>query len=79
MAAVSLERLRNEIMALSESDRAELARDLIQSLDNPRDEGVEEAWDREILRRIADIDAGQAKLLDREEFQRRMRARLEAR
>ena len=79
MASKPLERLRSELLALSESERAELAHDLIQSLDAPRDTGVEDAWDREILRRIAEVDSGQAKLLDRGEFRRRMRARLEAR
>ena len=79
MATKPLERLRSEILALSETERAELAHELIKSLDAPRDTGVEEAWDREILRRIAEVDAGQAKLLDRTEFQRRMRAKLETR
>ncbi len=79
MAAKPLERLRSEILALPEAERAELAHELIMSLDAPRDTGVEEAWDREILRRIAEIDTGQATLLDRAEFRRRMQARLEAR
>ena len=65
MASNPLERLRSELLALSESDRAELAHDLIQSLDAPRDTGVEDAWDREILRRIAEVDMGQAEFLDR--------------
>jgi putative addiction module component (TIGR02574 family) len=63
-------------MALPEQERAELAHDLIMSLDGPKDTGVEEAWDQEILRRIAEVDAGQAKLLDRAELRRRMREKL---
>ncbi len=78
MATEAIERLRSEIMMLSETERAELAHELIKSLDAPRDNGVEKAWDREILRRIAEVDTGQAKLLDREEFRRRMRARFRA-
>ena len=78
MATEALERLRSEIMNLSEAERAELAHELIKSLDEPRENGVEEAWDREILRRISVIETGQAKLLDREEFRRRMRARFGA-
>ena len=78
MATEAIERLRSEIMMLSETERAELAHDLIKSLDAPRDNGVEDAWDREILRRISVVDAGQAKLLDREEFRKRMRARFGA-
>lgn len=79
MATKPLERLRSEILALSETERAELAHELIKSLDAPRDTGVAEAWDQEILRRIAEVDDGQAKLLNRTEFRRRMRAKLEAR
>lgn len=76
MAAKPMERLRAEILALSESERAELAHELIKSLDGPRDLGVNEAWDQEILQRIAEVDTGQAELLDRDEFRRRMKARL---
>jgi putative addiction module component (TIGR02574 family) len=79
MATESLQRLRSEILALAEADRAELAHDLIQSLDAPRDNAAESAWDREVMHRISEIDTGQAELLDREAFQRRLRARLEAR
>lgn len=75
MATEPLQRLRSEILALSESERAELAHDLIQSLDAPADSGVEEAWDREILRRIREVDSGQADLIDRADFRRRMRGR----
>ena len=78
MATEAVERLRSEIMVLSEAERAELAHELIKSLDAPRDDGVEDAWDREILRRISAVDAGQAKLLDREEFRRKMRVRFGA-
>jgi putative addiction module component (TIGR02574 family) len=52
-----------------------LAHDLMASLDGPADTGVAKAWDAEILRRLAEIDAGTARLIDREEFSRRMRAR----
>jgi len=77
MTAEPLRRLRSEILALSEAERAELAHDLIQSLDAPRDHGAEEAWDWEISRRIGEIDGGQAELVDRAEFRRRIRAKLE--
>lgn len=71
-----LERLRSELLTLSESERAELAHELVKSLDAPADEGVEEAWNQEIVRRIAQIDSGQAMLLDREEFRKRIRDRI---
>ncbi|KXS52014.1 addiction module protein [Marinobacter persicus] len=52
MTALELEALRNAAMTLSEQERAALAKDLMASLDGPTDEGVAEAWDREIRRRI---------------------------
>lgn len=79
MTAEPLQRLRSEVLALSEAERAELAHDLIQSLDAPRDDGVEDAWEREISRRIREIDAGQAEMMERTEFRERIRAKLERR
>ncbi len=79
MTAEPLQRLRSEILALSEAERAELAHDLIQSLDAPRENGVEDAWEREISRRIGEIDAEQAELVERTEFRKRIRAKLERR
>ena len=37
---------------------------------------LESAWDAEILRRLGEIDAGTAELIDREELRRRMKARM---
>jgi putative addiction module component (TIGR02574 family) len=76
MTAEPVQRLRSEILALSGSERAELANDLIQSLDAPRDNGVEDAWEREVSRRIREIDAGQAELVERTELRERIRAKL---
>jgi putative addiction module component (TIGR02574 family) len=63
-------------MQLSEIERAELARDLVRSLDAPNDSGSADAWEREIARRLASIDAGMAKLIDREELSRQIKTRL---
>lgn len=76
MTAEPLQRLRSEVLALSEAERAELVHDLIQSLDAPDDSGVEDAWGREISTRISEIDAGQAELVERAEFRKRIRAKL---
>lgn len=76
MGSPTLEKVRSEALNLSESERAELAHNLVASLDGPSEPDVEEAWDAEILRRLGEIDSGSAKLIDREEFSRRMRARI---
>ena len=61
---------------LPEAERAELAHNLVESLDGPADKDAASAWDAEIQRRLAEIDAGTAELIDREELRRRMRARI---
>jgi putative addiction module component (TIGR02574 family) len=76
MAGSALEKIRLEALRLSEAERADLAHSLVSSLNGPADADAESAWDAEILRRLAEIDAGSAKLIDREELRQRMRARM---
>ena len=76
VAGSTLDKVRSEALRLSEAERAELAHTLVESLDGPADKDAESAWDAEILRRLAEIDAGTAELIDREEMRRRMRARM---
>ncbi len=75
MASGILEKVRSEALTLSESERAELAHDLVASLDGPPDADAGPLWEAEVLRRLSEIDSGTANLIDREEFRRRMRAR----
>jgi len=76
MAGSTLEKVRSEALRLSEAERAELAHSLVESLDGPADQDAQSAWDAEIVRRLAEVDAGAAELIDREEMRRRMRARM---
>jgi len=76
MAGSTLEKVRSEAMRLTQAERAELAHSLVGSLDGPADQDAESAWDAEILRRLGEIDAGTAELIDREELRRRMKARM---
>jgi putative addiction module component (TIGR02574 family) len=76
MGSTTLEKLRSEVLGLPERERAELAHELMKSLDLPVDLNAGDAWDKEILRRLAEIDAGTARLIDRDELRRRIRARL---
>jgi len=55
--------LLNHALGLSDSDRAEIAARLLESLDGPVEQGVEDAWNREIARRLAQIDAGEVELV----------------
>ena len=74
--ATDPEALRDAALALSEAERAKLARDLIASLDGPADDDVAEAWDIELCRRINEVESGKAQLLDVEDALARIRARI---
>ncbi len=76
MGKPALDRVRSEALELAEAERAELAHDLVVSLDGLADSDAAHEWETEILRRLDEIDSGTAKLIDREEFTRRMRERL---
>lgn len=60
---VSREELFRQALQLDESERATLARMLIDSIDGDGEEGVEAAWMAEIERRIVELDAGVTKTL----------------
>jgi putative addiction module component (TIGR02574 family) len=53
---------------LSEGDRAELAALLLESLDKPADPEAEEAWAREIERRLAEYRAGRIRTIPWQEL-----------
>lgn len=61
-----------EALELDDKERAELAAELIASLDGEPDEGAEAAWATEIERRMADIDDGTATLTSWAEVERRI-------
>ena len=54
-----LERWKTQLVALSPTERAELAHFLLSSLE-PEDDGAEAAWDAEASRRAKEIYSGQA-------------------
>ena len=54
------ERLLAEALDLPETERADLAARLIESLDGAADADVDAAWATEIERRCAALDSGQA-------------------
>jgi putative addiction module component (TIGR02574 family) len=64
---------------LPESDRAEIAAALIESLEPPAEADVEEAWRQEVARRVAAIDAGEVELIPWEQVREELYARLNER
>ncbi len=67
--------LLKRALTLSAGERAELAGSLIESLEEA-DEGVTEAWNEEIARRIEELDSGKVKTIPWEEVRRQVTAKL---
>jgi len=57
----TVNKVRDEALALSPSERASLAHDLILSLDNPADYTLDPKQEAEIQRRVQMVREGQAK------------------
>jgi putative addiction module component (TIGR02574 family) len=56
-----VEKIRNDALALSPSERASLAHDLILSLDDPADYTLSPEQETEIQRRVQMVREGQGK------------------
>ncbi len=68
----SAEALLADALRLDADSRAELATELLASLDGPSDPDAEAAWAAEIERRVAAIEAGKVKLEPWEDVKRRI-------
>ncbi|MBM4125845.1 MAG: addiction module protein [Nitrospira sp.] len=62
-----------EALKLSATERAEVAEQLISSLDEIPDADVEQAWQEEVQRRLRQVERGEVKTIPWEEVQRRLR------
>jgi putative addiction module component (TIGR02574 family) len=61
-----------EALKLPPNERAEVAEQLIASLDEVPDTDVEQAWQEEIQKRLQQIERGEMKTIPWEEVQRRL-------
>jgi putative addiction module component (TIGR02574 family) len=68
--------LLREASELPETERAELAGRLLETLHGEPDEDVEAAWAEEIERRVRQIDSGEVRTIPWEEVRARLHARL---
>lgn len=68
--------LYKEASELTESERAELAGLLLESLETEPDAGVEAAWAAEIERRVREIDEGRVETIPWEQVRAELHARL---
>ena len=62
-----VDELSERAKKLAPEDRARLAEELLQSLEQDPDTEAEAAWDHEIERRVAEVEAGAAKLIPAED------------
>ncbi len=68
--AANLREIEAQALQLTLRERSELAHRLIVSLDGPADdtpEAIAQAWDEEIARRVADMEAGRTQWVTAEE------------
>lgn len=68
-----------EILRLPLDERAKLALELLRSLEGEPDSGAAEAWDAEIERRAAEVEAGTAETMTLAEYREHIRQRRRAR
>lgn len=62
-----VEELSARAKTLPPEDRARLAEELLDSLQEASDADAEAAWEREIERRVAEIESGMVKLIPAED------------
>ncbi len=73
MVPMSRDQIRRAALAMEPDDRAALAAELFDSLVEPADEEVDEAWEAEIDRRLDEIDQGTAQIVSVQQVFRRAR------
>lgn len=61
-----------DALRLDPESRAQIAAELLASLDGPSDPDAESAWQVEIERRVADLKAGKVKLESWDQVKRRI-------
>jgi len=69
-------KLLERALSLSVEEQEALADSLISNLGGKVDEGVQQAWEAEIGKRVADLDSGKAKTNSWTEVRRRNLAKL---
>lgn len=71
--------LLKKALALPAEARAALANSLLESLDDAVDESAEEEWNKEIARRIEELDSGKVKPIPWADARRQISAILRGR
>jgi hypothetical protein len=66
------ESVLNQALELDEDEREMLALRLGMTLSDDKEPGYDEAWAAELKKRLAEIDRGEADLMDWEEFRKEL-------
>lgn len=77
MVNAGLRKVRHKALELPRRDRAQLAHDLLTSLDGPDDTDATDSWGGEVARRLVEIEQGLVAPVEVEEVLRRVRARIQ--
>jgi putative addiction module component (TIGR02574 family) len=80
MAAI-LKEIETQALSLTPQERGELIHRLIVSLEGAVDdtpEAIAQAWDEEIARRVADMEAGRTQWIPADEAMKRIREKISA-
>ena len=73
---MNTESIEQTVLQLPVQQRAELARKLLQSLDDQDQDEIAQSWNAVATRRAAELDSGRADVVPAEEFNRAARALL---
>jgi putative addiction module component (TIGR02574 family) len=73
---MNIETIRREALLLSPQERAELAEQLLSSLDTLTEAEVEQLWFQEAVRRADEIDQGRVVRIPADEVEREARSLL---
>ncbi len=74
MVAMDFELIEKQALSLSAEERARLARELLDSIDNLTPREIETLWLEEAERRAQQIERGEVALVDGDEVARKARA-----
>lgn len=66
------DRILSSALRQTDTERARIAEALIASLEAPRDEGIDRAWQIEIEKRLRELDSGAVKCIPWEEVRDRL-------
>lgn len=72
---LTYQQIANEAMKLTPEERVDLAEKLWVSVDSP--EAIAQAWDVEIERRMAQLDAGEVDTIPADEVLAKLRTKLQ--